>query len=137
MDKEKLIEYTQWAFESEGRKIKKSTAKTLVALYLIHNPYLFEEPNPCEEEVWHSLFENEENKFKNEDKVPCNNSTHTVNPLNFVITTRKNSTPHRCPVCNGTGTVPYGFYLQISPTSVASFETCRQCKGEGYIWSKD
>ena len=59
--------------------------------------------------------------------------------VKYVIADRKSAIPNRCPVCNGTGTVPYGFYLHlpsIDTTTVSSYETCRQCRGEGLIWSE-
>lgn len=48
-------------------------------------------------------------------------------------------TPHRCPVCNGTGMVSAGFYSRASdqPTSTAYStvpETCRSCDGKGVLW---
>lgn len=45
--------------------------------------------------------------------------------------------PHRCPVCNGNGLVPNGFYLQTSGywSSTSTIpETCRSCNGTGIIW---
>ena len=45
--------------------------------------------------------------------------------------------PYRCPICNGKGIVPNGFYLGVastwSGTSVAP-ETCRACGGSGIVW---
>ena len=49
----------------------------------------------------------------------------------------KNEIPHTCPVCGGNGLVPNGFYNQTSGqwvTTVATPETCRSCKGIGYVW---
>ena len=43
----------------------------------------------------------------------------------------------RCPVCNGNGLVPNGFYNQVSgawPTTNASPEQCRGCNGSGIVW---
>lgn len=52
----------------------------------------------------------------------------------------------RCPVCEGRGTVPFGFYLsqtgQILSTGTG-IETCRSCDGKGIVpaggvvWHKD
>lgn len=45
--------------------------------------------------------------------------------------------PHRCPVCNGNGLVPNGFYMQTSgywSTSSITPETCRSCNGTGIVW---
>lgn len=43
----------------------------------------------------------------------------------------------KCPVCNGTGYVPYGFYTQNLQgqwtTSATGHETCRSCHGLGYV----
>lgn len=44
--------------------------------------------------------------------------------------------PHRCPVCNGTGLVPLGYY-QTEPyitTTGISNESCRTCSGSGIVW---
>lgn len=47
--------------------------------------------------------------------------------------------PHKCPVCNGRGRVPAGFYEQgVSgeryTLSDLTPETCKSCKGRGVIW---
>lgn len=39
-------------------------------------------------------------------------------------------TPSRCPVCEGRGAVPAGFY---STPGEAARETCRSCGGSGVI----
>lgn len=39
----------------------------------------------------------------------------------------------KCPVCEGRGEVPGGFYYSIQPTSVISVSPCRACKAKGYI----
>ena len=43
----------------------------------------------------------------------------------------------KCPVCNGRGIVPNGFYLvpegQGHISSSAAPETCKSCNGKGYI----
>lgn len=45
-------------------------------------------------------------------------------------------TPHKCPVCNGSGLVPSRFYSQ-SPywgsTTITS-NNCRSCNGSGILW---
>jgi len=45
--------------------------------------------------------------------------------------------PHLCPVCNGNGLVPGGFYTQTSGNwmSTNATEECRSCNGTGVIWS--
>lgn len=44
--------------------------------------------------------------------------------------------PHKCPICNGRGIVPGGFYTATGDTwtSSATSEPCRQCGGNGIIW---
>ena len=44
--------------------------------------------------------------------------------------------PYRCPICNGTGIVPGGFYFSVNGycSSTNTTEMCRQCKGSGIIW---
>lgn len=49
-------------------------------------------------------------------------------------------TPHTCPVCNGNGLVPNGFYRQTSgtwSTSDSTPEKCRTCNGIGIVWEAD
>ena len=45
-------------------------------------------------------------------------------------------TPYKCPVCDGRGIVPVGFYISTSDswTSTGTSETCRQCGGAGIIY---
>src|SRR5208282_6077669 len=45
------------------------------------------------------------------------------------------STPHKCPVCNGRGKVPAGFYGDQG-TDVSE-PPCRSCHGSGLVWSND
>lgn len=50
---------------------------------------------------------------------------------------RKSLATHRCPVCNGNGLVPNGFYMQTSghwSTSSIAAEMCRSCNGTGIVW---
>ena len=43
--------------------------------------------------------------------------------------------PHVCPVCQGRGYVPPDFYNpHLSTRTNDNQETCRSCKGVGYIW---
>jgi hypothetical protein len=45
-----------------------------------------------------------------------------------------------CPVCNGNGLVPNGFYAQTSgcwSTNSTTPEKCQSCKGTGYVWIVD
>ena len=49
----------------------------------------------------------------------------------------KSLASHLCPVCNGNGLVPNGFYMQTSShwsTSSITPETCRSCGGTGIVW---
>ncbi len=42
----------------------------------------------------------------------------------------------KCPVCNGNGLVPNGFYLLVSgdwASASTEPETCRSCQGKGYV----
>ena len=47
--------------------------------------------------------------------------------------------PYRCPICNGTGIVPGGFYFSVNgySTSTNTTEMCRQCQGSGLVWGID
>ena len=45
-------------------------------------------------------------------------------------------TVERCPVCGGNGIVSAGFYTTTSgqwSTGGTASETCRSCKGKGYV----
>ena len=48
--------------------------------------------------------------------------------------------PHKCPICEGNGKVPNGFYRQTSGewcTADATPEMCLSCMGTGIVWGKD
>lgn len=49
--------------------------------------------------------------------------------------------PYKCPICNGTGTVPNGFYNQNLDgwytSTTTRDETCRSCNGTGIVWERD
>lgn len=49
--------------------------------------------------------------------------------------------PYKCPICEGHGVVPPGFYQTVAGSdysySSSSFETCRACHGQGIIWGHD
>ena len=51
------------------------------------------------------------------------------------------ATPHKCPVCNGTGlvSVPPGVAGDVETFTTASFGPweCRPCEGEGVLWRAD
>lgn len=40
---------------------------------------------------------------------------------------------NRCPVCNGVGMVPAGFYSMGDATTGTAPEPCRSCNGTGYL----
>lgn len=47
-------------------------------------------------------------------------------------------TPSTCPVCQGRGVVPAGFYSTTTgqgTTSTMIPEQCRSCEGSGIVWS--
>ena len=57
--------------------------------------------------------------------------------VELIADVSKSLAPHRCPVCNGNGLVPNGFYMQTSghwSTSSITPETCRSCGGTGVVW---
>ena len=46
--------------------------------------------------------------------------------------------PYRCPICEGRGIVPGGFYISLSGgwgTSTNVTEPCRSCAGSGIIYA--
>ncbi len=45
------------------------------------------------------------------------------------------SEPKKCPVCEGSGIVPYNFYKDKD--SVGFNEKCRTCNGIGILWTKE
>ena len=52
-------------------------------------------------------------------------------------TMKMEAEPYRCPVCNGRGLVPGGFYSSTSDvwiTGMLATEVCRTCQGKGVIW---
>jgi hypothetical protein len=46
------------------------------------------------------------------------------------------SIPHCCPVCNGKGNVPQGFYNMndSAPSTCTNPEICKSCYGSGILW---
>jgi hypothetical protein len=44
--------------------------------------------------------------------------------------------PHKCPVCEGKGSVPVGFYAPNEALTLSSEqpEVCRSCSGHGIVW---
>jgi hypothetical protein len=50
---------------------------------------------------------------------------------------KKEKTPHKCPICEGKGVVPCGFYGTSSSSRLTTEELideCRTCKGKGIVW---
>lgn len=48
---------------------------------------------------------------------------------------KRTEQPYRCPVCEGSGLVPTGFYSSEFITgAIPGSETCRTCDGKGVIW---
>lgn len=47
--------------------------------------------------------------------------------------------PHKCPICEGRGVVPGGFYSATTDcwSWNTTQETCRQCGGTGIIWADE
>ena len=60
---------------------------------------------------------------------PNGDKMTAIPPFQFV------SVPHKCPVCEGRGTVPCNFYepLRYTTTSTAPIE-CKSCDGKAIIW---
>lgn len=59
------------------------------------------------------------------------------NGNSFTYSTNDTKKPHICPVCQGVGRVPAGFYESVgSNTWVNSGgdEECRSCNGTGIVW---
>lgn len=74
-----------------------------------------------------------ENKMKRESE----NINESENSVLYVADVSKSLAPHRCPVCNGNGLVPNGFYMQTSgnwSTTNITPEMCRSCSGVGIVW---
>jgi len=51
---------------------------------------------------------------------------------------KANELPYRCPVCDGRGIIPIGFYTGMSEGAVSNMtpEDCRSCEGIGVVWRK-
>ncbi len=92
---------------------------------------------------WEELKEPEEASLQG--KCPCCNLDSTqqheqycpLHPAN-INERMKYEKPHKCPICNGTGSVSGGFYSRPGDvntwSSTVSVEQCRACEGEGIIW---
>jgi hypothetical protein len=55
--------------------------------------------------------------------------TIPYSPLPFYPAIQLSHRPHKCPVCEGKGVVPAGFY-----TDDVANQKCRPCGGKGVIW---
>ena len=61
----------------------------------------------------------------------------TIKRVNMKKFIKEESVPYTCPICNGNGLVPNGFYTQVSGqwgTTDATPEKCRTCNGIGIVW---
>jgi len=50
------------------------------------------------------------------------------------------SYPVKCPICEGHGNVPGGFYTSVPGSTMisnCSQEQCRTCFGSGIVWCKE
>jgi hypothetical protein len=74
--------------------------------------------------------------LQSEKWPPEPKGTTTAGTTTKMIKEVPTKTPHRCPVCEGRKSVPYGFYLdrETQSTSVQLVEPCRQCGGTGIIY---
>ena len=66
-----------------------------------------------------------------------NSSTSTNDyPLTKVLDPN-GRVPYKCPVCEGRGNLPVGFYVPYSngSSTTAAIESCRSCQGQGVIYS--
>ena len=61
----------------------------------------------------------------------------TLNSPSGTINLVQSKQAYKCPVCEGNGLVPNGFYNQTdgqwSSTSITP-EICKSCKGTGVVW---
>jgi len=53
-----------------------------------------------------------------------------------LISNLSSKIPHKCPVCEGRGILPLGFYNNYPHQSLTYNipETCKSCGGAGIIW---
>lgn len=68
-----------------------------------------------------------------EGPAPCEQHSGLV-----WTTLTQEKVPHRCPVCDGRGTVPPKFYGRPDPsttTAAATREMCHACSGVGLLWA--
>ena len=67
-------------------------------------------------------------------RVPSVGPGHVCRHWYPVVTTA-GRVPHRCPVCEGRGHVPAGFYVGKGSATSANPEGCRSCNGTGILWA--
>lgn len=60
---------------------------------------------------------------------------HICPAMTYTAAQQQAGIPFRCPVCNGSGTVPCNFYTQSDTTNMASPVQCKSCSGTGIVWS--
>ena len=61
----------------------------------------------------------------------------TIKRVNMENIIKEESIPYCCPVCNGNGLVPNGFYNQVSgqwSSYDITPEKCKSCNGTGVVW---
>lgn len=71
------------------------------------------------------------------DKCPVSDTIADNSRVNVFTVKHVESQPYRCPVCDGRGIVPSGFYTLANDacgTSITDLKQCRTCKGKGIIW---
>jgi hypothetical protein len=84
--------------------------------------------------------ENEELREQLESMPKTITSEGHCPAVTSVWTSPVSQIPHRCPVCEGRGIVPHGFYVSPSNqqtylSSSAAPEVCKSCAGTGVIFS--
>lgn len=81
-------------------------------------------------------------RFSSQTNSVFGSSNHTaeIAPAPTYSYTIKQA-PVKCPVCNGTGSVPQGFYAGIDPVFLSQPTTahivqegCRTCNGRGIVY---
>lgn len=107
-----------------------------------------EDIDTCNYDIEYDLFDFLSTKELLDDKETVEILEYVLRTSNFGITsydydnitmsscTHTKSNAVLCPVCNGRGTVPRGFYDSVSGIYVTSTTTpdcCRSCNGKGYL----
>ena len=55
-------------------------------------------------------------------------------PMYYSYSTPVKLTPHRCPVCEGRGSLPENFYTRLTIGIGGADVTCKTCEGRGVLW---